>query len=298
MGGSIGDVVSAGTSALSDPLGGTLGGLAGQQRGIFERGTAGIFDPNIKTRDAQTQADQLREAIIARRGQLEGLPGFQDLPAAERFQAEQIQQDLSIDPASDIRGQVLGYTERLADTDVPSTAMAQHRMATDRGVKQAMALAASQRNPAALRQALEAQAGIQGQAALQSGLVRSQEAQRQQAALAQAAGLASGLRGQDISRSTSQRKLELERERANQAARQEAGRFGAEAANQRAVLNERLRQAQEAERQRQIGQTFGQQQAAVGTTAGIAGGQEQRQQRRTEGIVKGLGEGIASIAGG
>lgn len=92
-----------------------------------------------------------------------------------------------------------GLADRLANTEIPSVAMAQHRQATDRGLKQAMALGASNpNNPNALRSVLNSQADLTQKSALDSALVRSQEAQRQAQQTKDASQIYSNLNNQRV----------------------------------------------------------------------------------------------------
>lgn len=79
--------------------------------------------------------------------------------------------------------------KRLASTEQGNAAMAHHRLATDRGLKQAMALGQSQSDPLAARRALDTQAQIQGESDLKSSIIAAQDQRTQNQALAQAGGL-------------------------------------------------------------------------------------------------------------
>lgn len=345
-------LATGGMSALV-PGWGVLGIDTGDILGNALGGGGGGVDI-AQSQDFINQISKERDEIKARRGQ------FHQIGDIERAKAAQIGFDPDIDMGgalsgqaqgfarqlggmgqlrpevnmgADLRARTMGFADRLANTNVPSTAMLQHRLATDRGMKQALSLAASQGNPRALRDAMAAQGQLQSTSALQSGLVASQEAQRQAQQLAQAGQMMTGLRGQDISGSTAagqmalkgqaqraaqlgqaagamtalrgqtiqgstaQNKMQLERAAANAKAQNEIARQNALEANKAKAADVATRTQTDRDVAQQTAQTFQSQRAAIGdrmsAQAGIAGAKSQ-QTASIIGAVGAIGAAAAS----
>lgn len=167
--------------------------------------------------------------------------------AAATHAPMQIHETPTIDRSEDMRAQAAAIGARLSDQTNHNAGMAQHRLATDRGLKQAMALAQSQNNPLAYRHAADAQGEMQARAALQGATIAAQDQRSRNAALSGAASIFGQQRSQDIGASTNQAGLDMRRQLANQKALHEAGMFNAKAKNERAHRETQLEMANRAQ---------------------------------------------------
>lgn len=140
-------------------------------------------------------------------GEIDHRGPYQKMDAATTGPTAQIAKG----PQDQFRGGQVGLVDALtrsANGDGPSLAQGQLQQATDQGIKQAMALAASARgvNPAvAARMAADQASATQQNAAGQSAQLRLQE---QQQARQQLAGVLDQSRGADIGLATSQAGLD------------------------------------------------------------------------------------------
>ena len=218
---------------------------------------------NREQKEKRERSKSLQEQIAKRREAVEGREAV-DLPKFGTYQASTISGTPKVNTSEDLRAQTLDMTQRLANEEVPSTAMAQHRLATDRGLQQQLALASASRDPRAVKDAMNAQARLQSEASLQSGLIRSQEAQRQQQALASAIGAQTGIRGQDIQAGTSQAQLQMQRNLANQQALQQAAKDAAAAGNQQLAMQYQGQLSQLQQKDQAIRDLFQQENTSLG----------------------------------
>lgn len=238
--GPIGSVLGAG-GGFAGGIGQGIGGPIHAGKINAPARAAALGDVALTDR-ARIYEDRLMGDISARQRAIASQAGqYQQAGNVGGYQASQIGYNPSVNMSTGLRNEAAGYARNLANMNVPSQAMAQHRLATDRGMKQAASLAATGRNPRGLRDALNAQAQIQGQSALQSAVVRSQEAARQQAAQGQAAGIMGSLRGQDISGSTDLARMQLARSQANQQATNQQRQIGFTEQNKASQFDAQMR---------------------------------------------------------
>lgn len=194
-GGGGGQINYAGSQALQDALAARqplVDGAAGNYHQTGPISQAQAFQSDYKP--SINMGSDLRNQAGGFASQLGGMQGFNP----------------NINMSEQARSQAMGFANRLGNIDVPSTAMLQHRKATDRGMQQALSLAASSRNPRAMRDAMNMQAQLQSSSSLDSGLIRAQEQAANAQRLQAAGGMIQGLRGQDIQGSTAQNQMGLQ----------------------------------------------------------------------------------------
>lgn len=265
------------------------GNLIESAKGVLGGGgAAGISD------HSKQQNQNLIDALNRERDEVKGRRGqYHQVGDIERANASDARFNADINMGRDARSGAMDFARQLGNADVPSTAMLQHRLATDRGMKQSLSLANSQRNPRALRDAINAQGQLSATSSLQSGLIASQEAQAQAQRQAQAAGIMTGLRGQDISGSTSQNQMQLQKALANQAAQNKAQLQNAAQANQARGQDVTTRVAQDRDVASQTADTFAQQGRAMGNRmsaeAGVSSANARAQAQREGAVIGTLG---------
>lgn len=251
-------------------------------------------------RDQRKRTDALGESIRNRQKTLSDKESnYTTLGDSKGYDAAQAGPAPTINTSGGLRDEALALSRSLADqSNAPSSAMAQHRRATDRGLAQQMALAQGSRDPRAFRSAMDQQGQLQAQSSLDSSIIASQEQQRQNQALSSAIAAQTGIRGQDIGASSQQASLDQQTQLANQAALQQSARDAAAAGNQQAALQYSGRMQEAQAKSDAIRDLYQQQNAALGNYAGIVPHEGKSKQKQIGGLFQGISSGLGSIFGG
>lgn len=261
----IGGDIGRGLGQITNPVKDMFSGLSMEKVAGAQQTPVGTYEVS------KEKEERSRKRRIEREEELRGTMG----EARPEFQMERGQQQEFRQRQKDLVDQLTAASMG----EGPSAAQAQLEMATDRNLRQALALARSQRggNPAlAMRQAQQRQAEAGLEAGQQAAILRAQE---QQAARDALAGALQTGRSQDIDIARSQLQADLEGQRMSDAMRQFyesqiTGQREADLAS--ALAYEQLRKsAFETAETARVGQ-FGQAQKAKGdllrsVLSGIAG---------------------------